>query len=404
MKYDKLAATSPSEKPCMTPPEVLLNSIVLFEKTARMVNELGRLNDAKSDAELAGLMSSLTRKIVSAGCGSLSEYIDENLKTDDNVFSRAAARGESIPQSLKNIAVHDIRILRALSEVDASRAARYNAVANDTLEWKTGAMRMTYSSLRDFYKDNGCGVYSASNVFVCDPKNAKGSLIKPLSRLNVRLADLKGYDDEKREVYNNTKNFVEGKPAFNALLYGDRGTGKSTTVRALAGEFDGKLKVVQLFKSDILRLSDLMEELSATGLKWIVFLDDLVFDDSNDEFNTLKATLEGSLSYSPDVLVYATTNRRHLVKESDAPHRGDEAQEQMALFDRFGLVVTYIAPNKDEFISILRAVLEARGIKWKAEYEHIAELSALRRGGRSPRAAKQIADVIACEIEEARNA
>lgn len=223
----------------------------------------------------------------------------------------------------------------------------------------------------------------------------------------VRLSDLKKYEEEKKAVVDNTRAFLRGLPAQNVLLYGDRGTGKSSTVHALLNEYAGEgLRLIEVKKKDIITLPRLVGAIgrAAESLKFIIFIDDLTFVEGQDNYGELKAVLEGSALHLGNVLVYATTNRRHLIKENVSDrtgdmHENDLRQEQMSLSDRFGLIVTYVNPDKREFFEILKSILVDRGIYLPdAEIALRAERFCLEKGGRSPRGAGQLAGMIACEM------
>ena len=218
-----------------------------------------------------------------------------------------------------------------------------------------------------------------------------------------RLSDLKEYTEEKEAAVRNTLAFLEGKPANNVLFYGDRGTGKSSTVHALLNEFAPRgLRLLQIDKSAIPLFPVIKEYLARfPRLRFIVFLDDLSFEEDDGTFAALKAALEGSLATADNARIYVTTNRRHLIKEShagragDDVHRADAVEESLSLFDRFGLVITYIAPDKREYVSILQQILHDRNICISDEDAALAaERYAIKKGGRTPRAAKQLADLI----------
>lgn len=233
--------------------------------------------------------------------------------------------------------------------------------------------------------------------------------LMPVRRTDpVRLSDLKKYEEEKQAVVSNTRAFLRGLPAQNVLLYGDRGTGKSSTVHALLNEYAGEgLRLIEVKKKDIVTLPRLVGAIAdaADRLKFIIFIDDLTFVDGQDNYGELKAVLEGSALHLGNVLVYATTNRRHLIKEhvSDRTgdmHESDLRQEQMSLSDRFGLVITYINPDKREFFEILKSVLADRGITLNDEDLALrAERFCLEKAGRSPRGAVQLADMIEVEMK-----
>jgi predicted AAA+ superfamily ATPase len=225
----------------------------------------------------------------------------------------------------------------------------------------------------------------------------------------VKLSDLFGYEGQRNVVIANTARFLEGKAANNLLLYGDRGTGKSATVKAVCNEYaDRGLRLVEVHK-EIAQIQTVMEELSTRGLRFVIFIDDLSFETTDDSFTGLKALLEGGVEKKPEnIVVYATSNRRHFVKEhsiqADAPRAFDAVQEQLSLADRFGLAVVFAAPDQEEFLSIAEQMAERRGF-FGTDGRPSPSSAALREkfrenavrwerwfNGRSPRTAAQFAD------------
>ena len=256
--------------------------------------------------------------------------------------------------------------------------------------------------------DGGSGAYSPeffaqTAAYIWDGEERE--LLPMRSTDPVRLTDLKRYEEEKETVVKNTQAFLNGLPAQNVLLYGDRGTGKSSTVHAVLNEYAPRgLRLIEVKKKDIITLPRLMNAISDGGdKKFIIFIDDLTFVEGQDNYGELKAVLEGSALHLGNLLIYATTNRRHLIKETAEDrkndiHESDLRQEQMSLSDRFGIVVTYINPDKREFADILRSILSDRGITLpEDELSLRAERFCIEKGGRSPRGARQLADIIECE-------
>jgi predicted AAA+ superfamily ATPase len=240
----------------------------------------------------------------------------------------------------------------------------------------------------------------------------------------VRIGDLCGYEDQRSPVIANTLRFLEGKQANNLLLYGDRGTGKSATVKAVCNEYANRaLKLIEINKSDLVQLPSILDLLAERALRFVIFIDDLSFETADDSFRSLKALLEGGIETRPkNVVIYATSNRRHLVKEraSDRPTAAEAAeslnsgdvrafdtmQEQFSLADRFGLTVVFTAPGQEEYLRIAEHIAGQRGVlsaktsaRADEEKRERFRSNAIRWerwfNGRSPRTAVQYVDWIA---------
>lgn len=241
----------------------------------------------------------------------------------------------------------------------------------------------------------GWGAYARHHMFYL----AEGRIVPVRHPDRTRLSDLVGYQRERETVLENTRALLAGRPAANVLLSGDAGTGKSSTVKAIINElYPQGLRVIEIRKDQLRGLPDLLDELSENPLKFILFIDDLSFQKGDDNYSALKAALEGSVSArSRNVVIYATSNRRHLVKETfsdregDDVHLGETMQEMVSLSERFGLHVTFQKPDKAAYLHIVRHLAGERGIDCP-DLERLAEQFALGRGGRSPRAARQFVD------------
>lgn len=253
----------------------------------------------------------------------------------------------------------------------------------------------TGEELQKYYKKHGFGLFSTGTFFSLDQNEE----IVPVEHPDpIRLSDLKGYQLEKQKLISNTLAFLENKAANNALLYGDKGTGKSSTVKAIANGFaDRGLKIIELSPFLLHRFPMICTEASRSPYHIIVFLDDLSFDHEDNQFATLKAFIEGGLTGKPDNLIlYATSNRRHLVRENFSSRTGDEvhARDTMetitSLSDRFGLEITFQVPDKDNYLFIVDELADQYGLELDSDTLHLlAERFALRRNGRSPRTAQQ---------------
>ena len=222
----------------------------------------------------------------------------------------------------------------------------------------------------------------------------------------LKFKNLVGYEEQKKTIYENTKSLLKGKKVNNILLYGDAGCGKSTTVRALLNEFKD-IHIVQVFKKDLINLAKLYQILKSREEKFIIFADDISFDENDGSLSTMKAVLEGSLVTCPkNVCLYATSNRRHLVKESFSAREGDEIHlndtinEISSLSERFGISLLFAKPNNEEFNEIVLKLAMDEGVFMdKDELISRAQRLSLLKGSRSPRIARQLIDSIKAGLD-----
>ncbi|GHU72767.1 hypothetical protein FACS189450_11170 [Spirochaetia bacterium] len=307
----------------------------------------------------------------------------------------------------------------ALNTAGTNAAAVDSTAANNKTAQKlfpqTGSWSAALSALAEYIHAHGAGDLGLyRSFFWAGGENT--ALLRPVRNGDpITLADLSGYEEQRSMVIANTLRFLEGKRANNLLLYGDRGTGKSATVKAICNEYALQgLRLLELRKSDLPDLPRILDTLANRPLPFIVFIDDLSFETIDDSFTCLKALLEGGVEARPaNVVVYATSNRRHLVKERIAdrptlaagnPTDGevrafDTMQEQFSLADRFGLTVVYTSPSQDEYLNIACFIAEKRGILNSIttdEERRLFRENALRWekwfNGRSPRTAAQYVD------------
>ena len=336
---------------------------------------------------------------------------------DENCFTRAAAAGkyDTLPDNVLKAVKRDCEAILAASSLESEevlKAYKYydeiKEIADSLPRWEAGdcapSFKMFDGSLKNvarYYKENGCGIFARYKAFIW----RDGDIQPVLHPDRIDMDSFTGYEIQRDMVVNNTKSFIEGKSCNNCLLYGDKGTGKSSTVKAIANEFrkDG-LRIVEIPKERLIDFPILVDKIAALPMKFIIFIDDLSFQKQDQSYTTLKAVLEGGLAARPDnALIYATSNRRHLVKESfsdrtdDDVNTRDNMQESLSLSDRFGLAVCYSIPTKKEFVDIVIALARQRGIDMSdKELEMGAERFALSRGGRSPRCAKQYVESLFC--------
>lgn len=395
-----------------------IDSLCVYDlKNDGVISALYNLLDSVGSEDvlrrLSGFFELVSKK------GSLKGYLSKCVLTDDNAFTRAACASETdrLPKSVISAVKLDLKKLEELSQVGIKDI--YGFVNDDDLkqiiadmpDWETGKALPPLTTKWDeqidqlcaYHKTNGYGMYAKHIAFTWRDKK-----ICPVTSTDlITLRDLKNYEQQRQRVIDNTESFLEGQPANNVLLYGDRGTGKSSTVHALLNEYHNRgLRMIEIPKSAVADLGLIREQIAGSPMKFIIYIDDLSFDSNDTSFSELKAALEGSLSgRQPNILIYATSNRRHLIKESVADrendmNRGDTMQEQLSLSDRFGLTITFMNPDKKEYLDIVEKIAADRGLD-NIDTEHLlfaAERWALRRGGRSPRCAKQFVDYVeSCE-------
>lgn len=346
--------------------------------------------------------SMICRQLLTSG-QTLSDYLHDMLKYSSSDFIAACA---AAPTELQLNAVKcDVEAIRKLAvysgkKLKAELCGLYDVAEFMALpDFEAGSFDYTAEYFLTSAAKNGCGIYAKNKAF----RFEKGEIVPVEQPDPIRLSELKRYEVQRRQVVENTQCFLCGYPANNVLLYGDRGTGKSSTVKAILNEFEG-LRMLELSKNDVAELPTIFGILKKQPLNFIILIDDLVFAENDDRFGALKAALEGSLAAKPDnVLIYATTNRRKIVKETDTERdisSADAIDESMSLADRFGLFVTFGKPGKEEYLDIVRQIAADRGIDIPEErLAACAERFALKRGGRSPRIARQFIEWLSGRIQ-----
>lgn len=332
---------------------------------------------------------------------SVHEYIASVLANDENVLSDLAKAGKRIGDDLYRLAMLDVEMI--YKKMFFSAALKYTPSGNDTgyYEGYTKSIKKITNaadpkSLLDtliiHYRELGCGLLSKYIAFRYD-----GELSGVPNADKASFDDLIGMEHQKKVLIDNTKAFIKGKFANNVLLFGDRGTGKSSSVKALLNMFasDG-LRVVELPKSAITKIPELTKQLESSPHKYILFLDDLTFERHDTEYRALKIAMEGQLQAAAgNVLVYATSNRRHLIRETWADREGgevhinDNKQEMLSLAERFGISLYFPAPDAKEYTEIVRVLLERQGVEMTEEIRKEAVRWQMNYGGKSGRCAKQ---------------
>ena len=342
-------------------------------------------------------------------------YIAYLLICEENAYSLQCERGEAPRKSLSEIALADsAKLFDIFNNSSAARLlpsltcwhgeARTDVYFAEAGEVISGFLKKLSKAkdaeeflraCKNHYIAHGAGESALNHAFrLKEDSDALEPII--LGKMK-RMRDLVGLEAQKEALLSNTRAFVEGKGGVNVLLYGDGGTGKTTSVKALLYEFSQKrLKIVEIYKHQFKYLNSLISRIKHRGYKYILFLDDLSFEDSETEYKYLKTIIEGGLEPRPEnVLIYATSNRRHLIRESwkdrddDDLHSGDTVEEKLSLVKRFGLTLYYPSPDQKEYLNIVRTLAERDGIKVDAELERDALIWQRREGGYSGRTAEQ---------------
>lgn len=262
-------------------------------------------------------------------------------------------------------------------------------------------------TLTQFYKEFGVGKLGLHKAFrVEHPENSDVEIIPITNIAHVHLNDLVGYEDAKKKLVDNTKAFVEGKKANNCLMFGDAGTGKSSSIKAILNQYyDQGLRMIEVYKHQFQDLNDVIAQIKNRNYKFIIYMDDLSFEEFEIEYKYLKAVIEGGLEKKPkNVLIYATSNRRHLIRETfrdkqdrdEDMHTNDTVQEKLSLVARFGVTIYFGSPDKKAFQEIVRVLAKKNGINMPEE-QLLLEANAweLSHGGLSGRTAQQFIDYLA---------
>ena len=382
-----------------------VNRLCLLIRNLCSARESQSMLSLDSQAETLSLYSEFVLSLYESGRGDLSDHILELVLNDQNIYSREASQKREVPAYLEKCLSEELDTLSQLS-----------LVSSDFLRQKSGydgflpEYSVTPHDFKELYLERisqihqkGFGKFALHSTFMLEDDD-----LIPVQNPDVTsLSDLMGYRAQRKQVIENTKALLRGISSANILLYGDAGTGKSATVKALANDlFDEGLRLIEIKKSQYSRIPRLIDDLSTNPLKFILFIDDLSFSRDDDDFSSLKAILEGSVSSRSDnIVIYATSNRRHFVKESfsdrdgDDLHFSDTMEEISSLSDRFGLTITFSRPDKDEYLRIVSELAAKMQLDIAPEQLSVkAEAFAIRRSGRSPRVAKHFVELMSSGV------
>ena len=402
--------------------DLILYRDLRFEDTIRMFCAL--------DKNSTNVSKTISKMLEVAGEYGLHGNLWDNilalaLAYNENVYSKATEIVGETSGSINTFAIHDFKILRELIQFvpningDLLREIyHYEGNGRDSKLVNTrvrdrilrlskqlieaGSDNEFKDIITEFYKEYGVGKFGLNKAFrIEEGTDLKTANIIPITRVeHVYLNDIIGYDLQKKKLTDNTESFINGKPANNCLLYGDAGTGKSSSVKAIVNEYyDKGLRIIEIYKHQFRYLSDILEQLKDRNYKFIIYMDDLSFEESELEYKYLKAILEGGFGRRPEnVLIYATSNRRHLIRESfrdktetdEELHTRDTVEEKLSLSARFGEKIYYGSPDKREFNSIVLSLAKKNNIDMdESEILSKANMWELSHGGMSGRSATQ---------------
>ena len=358
-------------------------------------------------------------------------YLTFFLMMSENPFSLTCEKVGASDGTVNELVENDFRIIKALFDYDFapiehdlgincfSRLSDYHAIHkkelmyNKNVSEKVRALSRQLEAAKDekeffqavtgFYKAYGVGMFGLNKAFRIDEGADGGIRFRAINNMDaVQLDDLIGYEIQKQKLIENTEAFVQGKKANNVLLFGDSGTGKSTSIKAIVNQYyDDGLRMIEIYKHQFKHLSSIIAEIKNRNYRFIIYMDDLSFEEHEIEYKFLKAVIEGGVETRPDnILIYATSNRRHLIKESwndrndqdntNDKHHSDTIEEKLSLVNRFGVTISYSKPTQKEYFAIVTNLAHRAGITMSDE-----ELSAganrweLSHGGISGRTAQQ---------------
>ena len=375
-----------------------LRHLVIFRALRKepLMTALADLLDAGAD-QVPERMWDLAAELYPRGMN-LHQAVETLIMEDDNFLVRAAAAGKDPGSQAMAWLEQELSLLEEAVASCREMAAGMEAAGGMPLpDWSAEGepFPAVYGRVIREAPHRGFGVFARYHVFSVSPL---GQMVPVEHPDPQRLTELYGYEKEREKIIKNTQALLSGLSANNILLYGDAGTGKSSTVKAIANAYCHQgLRLIQVEKSCLRHIPALLDTLSGLPLKFILFIDDLSFASDDRDFTALKTVIEGSVAArSGNTVVYATSNRRHLVQETFQQRQGDEIhlsdtlEEVASLSARFGIVVTFGKPDKDHYLNLVLQIARQEGLQ--AEEETLlqeAEAFALRSGGRSPRVARQ---------------
>ena len=355
-----------------------------------------QLTEAEREGEALRALGALICEVYEKG-GNFAAAVRRAVLEDENAYVRMRAGKGVCDAAIETALSRELKILSAFASLTPADFEAFFETAPYIPPFGCEQIDLAAeyeTRMGDIHK-HGYGIFAANAMF----RLSDDSTIEPIASADpVSLESFIGYEEERGKVLENTKAFLAGRPAANVLLYGDAGTGKSSTVKAVTNHFfEEGLRLIEIRKDQLSLLPLVMGKIRNNPLRFIIFIDDLSFNKSDDCFSMLKAALEGSAAAKADnAVIYATSNRRHIVRETFSDreggevHRNDTMQETLSLSERFGMTVLFARPNKQLYLEIIRELAAKHGITMDVqELEVKAEAFALNRGTRSARCAEQ---------------
>lgn len=375
-----------------------------------------RLTEAKTADALIRSYTDLVYSVWSEGFSTLPDYISWHLKYDESFIGNAIAAGTA-PQFMEDAAAMDIRRLSSVAMLSCSGLKRnianacsrlgeeYSSIIQNLAELPMGR-GFQEEEIFESYRKKGCGQFALGRAFHWE----KGQLTQVKHSDPIDQRDMIGYEFQRNAVVENTRVMLSGKPTNNVLLYGDSGTGKSATVKSLVNipEFYN-LRLIEIAKNSLDELTELIRQISRHTQKFIIYIDDLSFEQEDKGFSALKTALEGGLERRPDnVAIYVTSNRRHMIRESFSDRQGDDVhvretmEERTSLSERFGLRLSYLALDKKKYQDMVLSLCHRMGLDLP-DNQILVEANRweIQHGGRTPRVAVQLVEKLAGQQEKA---
>ena len=363
-------------------------------------------------------------------------YLTFYLVTNENPFSITCEKVGANDGSVNHFAKNDFRVFKNLFDYDFSgiekelgidcfsQISDYRAIGKKELMYnknvsekiialsaqleKAADENAFFDCVTTFYRDYGVGMFGLNKAFRIKDRDDGGIEFLPINNMDkVMLDDLVGYEIQKKKLVDNTRAFVEDRKANNVLLFGDSGTGKSTSIKAIVNAFYPQgLRMIEIYKHQFKDLSNVIAQIKNRNYKFVIYMDDLSFEEFEIEYKFLKAVIEGGVETKPDnILIYATSNRRHIIKETwndrsdvevdNGMHRSDTMEEKLSLVNRFGVTINYSKPSQKEYFNIVLELAHRQGIRMSDEELKVeANKWELSHGGISGRTAQQFVNYL----------